>query len=55
MTVQLTAEQWETVLRHLNAGQHGVVRPIFDSLMQQLQQQPQPRFSVAESVIPDGP
>jgi hypothetical protein len=45
MTVQLTAEQWETVLRHLNTGQHGVVRPIIDSLMAQLQQQSQPRFA----------
>jgi hypothetical protein len=61
MTVQLTAEQWETVLRHLNTGQHGVVRPIIDSLMQQLRTQsmpPAPRFStedVAERVVPDGP
>jgi hypothetical protein len=55
LSATLTAQQWEAVLWHLNAGQHGVVRPIFDSLMQQLQQQPQPRFSVAESVIPDGP
>jgi hypothetical protein len=61
MTAQLTAEQWETVLRHLNTGQHGIVRPIIDSLMQQLQRQSQPppsRFStedVAERVVPDGP
>ena len=61
MTVQLTAEQWNVVLGHLNTGQHGVVRPIFDALMQQLRQQsmpPTPRFStedVAEHVIPDGP
>ena len=61
MTAQLTAEQWEVVLRHLNTGQHGVVRPIIDSLMQQLRTQsmpPTPRFStedVAERVIPDGP
>jgi len=49
MTVQLTAEQWETVLRHLNTGQHGVVRPIIDSLMAQLQQQSQPRFSMEDA------
>ena len=45
MTVQLTAEQWETVLRHLNTGQHGIVRPIIDAMMQQLQQQTAPRFA----------
>jgi hypothetical protein len=49
MTVQLTAEQWEIVLRHLNSGQHGVVRPIFDSLVAQLQQQSQPRFATEDA------
>ncbi len=39
MRAQLTAEQWEAVLRHLDAGQHRIVRPIIDSLMQQLRQQ----------------
>ena len=47
MTVQLTAEQWEIVLRHLNTGQHGVVRPIIDSLMAQLQRQSQPASPTA--------
>ena len=47
MTVQLTAEQWDTVLRHLNTGQHGVVRPIIDSLMAQLQRQSQPASPMA--------
>jgi hypothetical protein len=61
MHFQLTAEQWDIVLWHLNTGQHGVVRSIIDALMQQSQQQTQPpssRFStedVAERVIPDGP
>jgi hypothetical protein len=49
MRFQLTAEQCEIVLRHLNTGQHGIVRPIFDSLMQQLQQQSQPRFAMEEA------
>lgn len=46
----LTAEQWDSVLRHLDAGQHRIVRPIIDSLMQQLQQQaqPQPQFSTVD-------
>jgi hypothetical protein len=61
MHFQLTAEQCDIVLRHLNTGQHGVVRPIIDSLMQQLRTQsmpPAPRFSnedVGERVVPDGP
>jgi hypothetical protein len=46
MTVQLTAEQWNAVMQHLDMGQHRVVRPIIDSLVQQLQQQSQPRFSM---------
>ena len=52
MAVQLTAEQWETVLRHLNTGQLGVVRPIIDALMQQLQRQsqpPTPRFAMEDA------
>jgi hypothetical protein len=49
MTVQLTAEQWDAVLRHLDAGQHRIVRPIIDSLMAQLQQQQQPRFAMEDA------
>jgi hypothetical protein len=45
----LTAQQWETVLGHLDAGQHRVVRPIIDSLMAQLQRQSQPRFSMEDA------
>jgi hypothetical protein len=45
MTGTLTQEQWNVVLGHLDAGQHRVVRPIIDSLVAQLQQQSQPRFS----------
>jgi hypothetical protein len=45
MTVQLTAEQWNVVMQHMDMGQHRVVRPIIDALMQQLQQQSQPRFA----------
>jgi hypothetical protein len=33
-------------MQHLDMGQHRVVRPIIDSLVQQLQQQSQPRFSM---------
>ena len=43
--IQLTFEQWNVVLGHLDAGQHRVVRPIIDSLVAQLQQQSQPRFA----------
>ena len=48
MSATLTAEQWDVVLRHLDAGQHRVVRPIIDSLMAQLQQQAQPQFSTVD-------
>jgi hypothetical protein len=40
--VQLTAEQWNVVLGHLDAGQHRVVRRIIDSLVAQLQRRSQP-------------
>jgi hypothetical protein len=49
MTGTLTQEQWNVVLGHLDAGQHRVVRPIIDSLMQQLQQQTQPRFAMEDA------
>ena len=57
LSATLTAEQWDAVLRHLDAGQHRIVRPIIDSLMAQLQQHSQPRLSTDEMqhVIPDGP
>ena len=40
--VNLTTEQWNVVLGHLDAGQHRIVRPIIDSLVAQLQQQSRP-------------
>jgi hypothetical protein len=49
LTATLTAQQWEAVLGHLDAGQHRIVRPIIDALMQQLQQQSQPRFSMEDA------
>ena len=60
LSATLTAEQWDAVLRHLDAGQHRIVRPIIDSLMAQMQQQAQSapsRFSTDEMqrAIPDGP
>ena len=57
MHATLTAEQWEAVLRHLDAGQHGVVRPIIDALMQQLREQSQARLTTDDlaRVMPDGP
>ena len=57
MHATLTAQQWEAVLRHLDAGQHGVVRPIIDSLMAQLREQSQARLSTEDvaRVIHDGP
>ena len=48
LSAQLTMEQWNIVLGHLDAGQHRVVRPIFDSLMMQLQQQSQPQMQMSE-------
>jgi hypothetical protein len=47
--VNLTTEQWNVVLGHLDAGQHRIVRPIIDSLVAQLQQQSQPRFSMEDA------
>ena len=41
LAATLTAAQWEAILRHLDAGQHRVVRPIIDALMGQLNQPPQ--------------
>ena len=58
MTVQLTAEQWNVVLGHLDVGQHRVVRPIIDALIQQLREQSMPRPMSTEDVArvtPDGP
>jgi hypothetical protein len=49
LTATLTAQQWEAVLGHLDAGQHRIVRPIIDALMQQLQQQSQPRFAMEDA------
>jgi hypothetical protein len=49
LSATLTAQQWEAVLWHLDKGQHGVVRPIIDAMMQQLQQQSQPRFSMEDA------
>jgi hypothetical protein len=36
-------------MQHLDMGQHRVVRPIIDALMQQLQQQSQPRFAMEDA------
>ena len=44
LTAQLTTDQWNVVLGHLDAGQHRVVRPIIDSLVAQLQRQSQPQM-----------
>jgi hypothetical protein len=49
LSATLTAEQWDAVLRHLDAGQHRVVRPVIDSLMAQLQRQSQPRFAMEDA------
>ena len=49
LSATLTAEQWNAVMQHLDMGQHRVVRPIIDALMQQLQQQSQPRFSMEDA------
>ena len=49
LTATLTQDQWNVVLGHLDAGQHRVVRPIIDSLVAQLQQQSQPRFSMEDA------
>ena len=48
MACQLTAQQWEAVLQHLDAGQHRIVRPIIDTLMQQLRVQSQSRLSTED-------
>ena len=45
MTVQLTAYDWNIVMAGLNKLEHGVARPVFDRVGQQLQQQSQPRRS----------
>ena len=41
LRAQLTAEQWNTVMAALNELPHRLARPIFDSLMMQLQRQTQ--------------
>jgi len=43
LIASLTQEQWNVVLGHLDAGQHRIVRPIIDSLVQQLQHQSTPQ------------
>ncbi len=48
LSAQLTAEQWNTVMAALNELPHRVARPIFDSLMAQLQQQSQPQMQMSE-------
>ena len=47
LSATLTAEQWNAVMQHLDMGQHRVVRPIIDALMQQLQRQSQPASPMA--------
>ena len=47
LSATLTAQQWDVVLQHLDAGQHRVVRPIIDSLVAQLQRQSQPASPMA--------
>jgi hypothetical protein len=49
LSATLTAEQWNAVMQHLDMGQHRVVRPIIDAMMQQLQQQSQPRFAMEDA------
>jgi hypothetical protein len=41
LTAELTQEQWNIVLAHLDGGQHRLVRPIIDTLVMQLQRQSQ--------------
>jgi hypothetical protein len=48
LSVQLAAEQWNMVLRAVDELPHRVARPIFDSLMTQLQQQSQPQMQMSE-------
>jgi len=42
ITITLAAQQWDTVLGALNEAPHRVARPVFDSIIAQIQsQQPQ--------------
>ena len=50
LSATLTAEQWNVVMGHLDAGQHRVVRPIIDSLAQQLQQQSMSTADMARTI-----
>ena len=40
LSAQLAVEQWNVVFAGLNRIEHGLARPVFDSLWQQLRQQP---------------
>ena len=45
---QLTAEQWNVVFAGLNRIEHGIARPVYDSLIRQLQQQSQQQMQMSE-------
>jgi hypothetical protein len=39
LNAELAVEQWNVVFAGLNRMEHGLARPVFDSLVQQLRQQ----------------
>jgi hypothetical protein len=47
LTVTLSAYDWNVVMAGVNKLEHGVARPVFDRIGQQLQQQSQPQMQMA--------
>jgi hypothetical protein len=43
LTVTLSAYDWNVVMAGVNKLEHGIARPVFDRIGQQLQQQNQPQ------------
>ena len=44
LAVTLSAQEWNTVMSAVNELPHRVARPLFDRIVQQLQQQSQPQM-----------
>ena len=51
LTVTLSAYDWNVVMAGVNKLEHGIARPVFDRIGQQLQQQSQPQMPMRGNEI----
>ena len=54
-SLALSMEQINAVLRQLDAGPHNLVRPLIDSIIQQVNAQQQARMQAAQAEQPAAP